>query len=166
MAPASRSVSSRESETPARCGARPARWSVAQLLELDADEPAEEARVAVVDRVAVVEFQRGADVGRRLFGAVAADPLARHAEVGEQGFASIEGEEHPFADPVDASERATAQLGEPPWRLPADDAAALGAGFYDAAAGEPGAEVAGGDLDFGEFGHGSGFSFWFSFWFS
>src|SRR3954463_13663102 len=70
----------------------------AQLFRGAAHEPPEQAHVAIVQRVTVVEDQRSADVGRGGLARLAADPLAGHAQVRDEPFTLVEREQHPLPE--------------------------------------------------------------------
>ncbi len=151
---AEHAVQAPDVDAPQRVGAqRGERRQLAQPVHRPAHEAAEEARVAVVDGVAVVQLEGGPHVRGRCVAAEAPDPLAGHAQVGHQTLAAIEAEQHPLAVPLDFLQPVPGQPGESLGRLAANDPRLGRPGPLDQAALGPGAELTGSDLDLGKLGH-------------
>ena len=132
---------------------RPQRLGGAELRDPAADQSPEQAHVAVVHRVSVLQRQRGPHVRRfGLFGATA-HPLPRHPQMRDQSFASVERKQHPFSESLDARQPATDQPAEPGLCLTADDARLLGPGRHDAAAFQPRPKLPRRNLHLGKLGH-------------
>src|SRR6266568_7861320 len=149
---------------PLRERIRPERRHLRDLLEARArhdPQPAEEPEVREVEGGAVVEDEARAGEGRRRLRRSAAQPLSRHAEVGEDAerrAVLLERDEEVLPDPPALAEAGAGEGAGAGGRSGrAEDVPRRGSGLDrgDPPATGPRPEVPGGDLDLGKLGHDS-----------